>query len=68
LTLFSPATGINAAAWGNQGGVGHVIECPPPGRASATGDSPEAINADHFFARAREILGSIPARVDSPAS
>jgi len=68
LTLFSPATGVNATAWGNQGGVGHVIEWPPPGRASSTGNSPATINAGHFFTRALEILRGIQARVDSPPS
>jgi ADP-heptose:LPS heptosyltransferase len=68
LTPFSQDPGVNAATWGNQGGVGHVIACPPLGHASATGNYPDTLNADHFFARAREILRDAKVRADSPAS
>ena len=68
LTPFSQAPGVNATTWGNQGGVGHVIECPPPARTSPSGDNPDTLNADHFFTRAREILRDAKVRADSPAS
>ena len=72
LSLFSVAPGVNATAWGNQGGIGHVIECPPahatatPAISPSHRNLPAVISADYFFARTQEILRDAPARADSP--
>jgi len=73
LTPFCPAPGVNAATWGNQGGLGHVFErspahCPlQQGQTCSCGDFQGEITADSLFARAREILRDAPTRADSLA-
>jgi heptosyltransferase-2 len=62
LSPFCTVTGNNAGTWGNQGGRGHVIEYSPDHRpalsepSDSCGHFQDEITADHFFARAKEIL------------
>ncbi|MGA2051810.1 MAG: glycosyltransferase family 9 protein [Opitutales bacterium] len=70
LSPFCSALGDNAATWGNQGGIGHVVERSPAtcprrlGQSWACGDFQGEITASHLFERANGILKNVTPRAD----